>query len=288
MKTSGGFRSEADTQKMSSPLFFPSYPSTGLHNSEESSCGNVIVWWRWSKQCDRMLLRLPGWGPRHACHARVGLTLQVLIYAATLASKKWTTSASSFWKVLATTSITFSSDLGSWRGWCIFQSVTVYVYLLEDIDFFSPLFPPFLFWIEVNSPLCNPFYAPTPYSSFILPADTSDNTLLYYHLPPPSSIPSTITQGQLDSSTPSSFSFRKLIINGQFENRLESPQGCLPCQIEKGQGQVSRLAPCLPSWYFRGRRTRGNITNSPHAAGKAMAKDDEGGWRGSELRIFNI
>lgn len=54
MKTSGGFRSEADTQKMSSPPF-PSYPSAGPHNSEEPSCGNVIVWWRWSKQCDRML-----------------------------------------------------------------------------------------------------------------------------------------------------------------------------------------------------------------------------------------
>lgn len=86
---------------------------------------------------------------------------------------------------------------------------------------------------------------------------------------------------------PFSFSFRKLIINGQFENRLESPQGCLPCQIEKGQGQVSRLAPCPPSWYVWGRRTRGNITNSPRAAGKAMA-DDEGGWGVSELRIFNI
>jgi len=45
---------------------------------------------------------------------------------------------------------------------------------------------------------------------------------------------------------PFSFSFTKLIINGQFENRLESPQGCLPCQIEKGQGQVSRLAPPPP------------------------------------------
>lgn len=56
MKTSGGFRSDADTQKMSffSPPF-PSYPSAGPHNSEEPSCGNVIVWWRWSKQCDRML-----------------------------------------------------------------------------------------------------------------------------------------------------------------------------------------------------------------------------------------
>lgn len=36
----------------------------------------------------------------------------------------------------------------------------------------------------------------------------------------------------------------------------------------------------------------GNITNSPHVAGKAMATDDEGGWGGGgggiELRIFNI
>lgn len=36
------------------PPFSP-YPSAGPHNSEEPSCGNVIVWWRWSKQCDRML-----------------------------------------------------------------------------------------------------------------------------------------------------------------------------------------------------------------------------------------
>lgn len=78
---------------------------------------------------------------------------------------------------------------------------------------------------------------------------------------------------------PFSFSFRKLIINGQFENRLESPQGCLPCQIEKGQGQVSRLSHCPLSWCFRGGCTGGNITNSPHAASKAMAKDGarEGG-----------
>lgn len=56
MKTSGDFRLEADTQKMSFfPPTFPSYPSAGPHNSEEPSCGNVIVWCRWSKQCDRML-----------------------------------------------------------------------------------------------------------------------------------------------------------------------------------------------------------------------------------------
>lgn len=87
MKTSGGFRSEADTQKMSFFSLFPSYPSTGPHNSVEPSCGNVIVWWRWSKQCDRVLKRLPDRGLQHTCHARVRLTLQVLIYATALASK---------------------------------------------------------------------------------------------------------------------------------------------------------------------------------------------------------
>lgn len=169
MKTSGGFRSEADTQKMSSPPpthTSPSYPSAGPHNSEEPSCGNVIVWWwrRWSKQCDRMPQRLPGWGPRHACHARAGLTLQVLMYAATLASEMDNGCLFLVEAFSPPARTTFSSDLGSLKG-------GAYVYLLEDIDFFPPP-PPFLFFSEQRSvPLrAFPFMHPLPilHSSYLL------------------------------------------------------------------------------------------------------------------------
>lgn len=173
-----------------------------------------------------------------------------------------------------------------WSGfmerWCIFQSKAVYVYLLEDIDFF----PSFSFLNRGQFPTVHSFLC-THYLFFI--------HLTCWHIWQHAAVLSSPTAQFYtfhNNTGPAwllhPFSFRKLIINGQFENRLESPQGYLPCQIEKGQGQVSRLAPCLPSWYFRGRRPRGNITNSPHAAGKAMAKDDEGGWCSSELRIFNI
>ena len=185
----------------------------------------------------------------------------------------------------------FPLRFGFTERWCIFQRQAVYVYLLEDIDFF-PFAPSSFSFLNrgqfptVRSLLCT-------------------HTLFFIHLtcwhiwqhaavlssPNPQRYTFHNNIGPAPLLHPFSFSFRKLIINGQFENRLESPQGCLPCQIEKGQGQVSRLAPCPSSWYFRGRRTGGNITNSPHAAGKAMAKDDErgqGGGGGSKLRIFNI
>lgn len=73
--------------------------------------------------------------------------------------------------------------------WCI-------RYQRDTVVFSSPS-PLFAFRIEVNSPPCILFNAPTRYSSFILPADTSDNMLLYYRLPTPSSTPSTTTGAAL-------------------------------------------------------------------------------------------
>ena len=105
MKTSGGFRSDADTQKMS---FFPPPSLLNLplgHIIQRSH----LVW-----KCQRVMalgagsvtehrVASPWAGALVACHA--GLTLHVLMYADTFASKKRrgiekrTADASSSWKV---------------------------------------------------------------------------------------------------------------------------------------------------------------------------------------------
>lgn len=95
----------------------------------------------------------------------------------------------------------FSFCFGFMVRWCIFQREAVYVYSLEDIDFF-PFFPSSFSFLNrgqfptVHSLLCT-------HSLFFihLTLHSSDNTLLYYHLPTRSSIPSTTTRGRLDSST---------------------------------------------------------------------------------------
>lgn len=173
----------------------------------------------------------------------------------------------------------FSFCFGFMVRWCIFQREAVYVYSLEDIDFF-PFFPSSFSFLNrgqfptVHSLLCTHslfFIHLTCWHIWQHAAVLSSTNPQLYTLHNNAGPPRLLH--------PFSFSFRKLIINGQFENRLESPQGCLPCQIEKGQGQVSRLSHCPLSWCFRGGCTGGNITNSPHAASKAMAKDGarEGG-----------
>lgn len=86
----------------------------------------------------------------------------------------------------------------------MFYIVSLWTFLQTVLD----LQPPHAsIWIEVSPPRCFSFYAPFPNSSFISPADKSDNMLLYYCPQPPSSNLPRQCGAWLDSPTPYLSSF---------------------------------------------------------------------------------
>ena len=154
---------------------------------------------------------------------------------------------------------------------------------------FLPVCPSFCFLNRGQFPAVHSPNASTLYSSFTPPADTPDNMLLYDHLPTPQLYTFPNNTGRLWLLHLFPVSFGKLIIDGQFENRLESPQGCWPGKIEKEKGRAMRLPPCPPSCFSRGRGGGGKKPPPPPPCdGRGNGEGKAGRWRRCSVRILNI